>query len=60
VYRLFETLAAGVPLLAAVRPNGEVPIEALIVVEEAPRRALAICARRVEVRNGVASLAGES
>ena len=28
VYRLFETLAAGVPLLAAVRPNGEVPIEA--------------------------------
>jgi len=28
VYRLFETLAAGVPLLAAVRPSGEVPIEA--------------------------------
>src|SRR5438067_10278531 len=27
----------------------------LIVVEEAPKRALAICARRVEVRNGVAS-----
>ena len=28
VYRLFETLADQVPLLAAVRPNGEVPIEA--------------------------------
>ena len=28
VYRLFETLADRVPLLAAVRPNGEVPIEA--------------------------------
>ena len=28
VYRLFETLASEVPLLAAVRPNGEVPIEA--------------------------------
>ncbi|HEU5389831.1 MAG TPA: ATP-binding cassette domain-containing protein [Streptosporangiaceae bacterium] len=31
----------------------------LIVVEEAPKRALAICARRVEVRNGVATGAGE-
>ena len=28
VYRLFEELAGRVPLLAAVRPNGEVPIEA--------------------------------
>ena len=28
VYRLFEKLAGRVPLLAAVRPNGEVPIEA--------------------------------
>jgi dihydroxy-acid dehydratase len=28
VYRLFETLADRVPLLSAVRPNGEVPIEA--------------------------------
>jgi len=28
VYRLFETLASRVPLLAAIRPNGEVPIEA--------------------------------
>jgi dihydroxy-acid dehydratase len=27
VYRLFERLAAGVPLLAAIRPNGERPIE---------------------------------
>jgi branched-chain amino acid transport system ATP-binding protein len=27
----------------------------LIVVEEAPRRALQICARRVEVRNGIAA-----
>ena len=27
VYRLFEELASRVPLLAAVRPNGEVPIE---------------------------------
>jgi branched-chain amino acid transport system ATP-binding protein len=32
----------------------------LIVVEEAPKRALAICARRVEVRNGVATPAGAS
>jgi len=31
----------------------------LIVVEEAPKRALVICARRVEVRNGVATWAGE-
>jgi dihydroxy-acid dehydratase len=28
VYRLFETLADRVPLLAAIRPNGEIPIEA--------------------------------
>jgi hypothetical protein len=28
VYRMFEELAGRVPLLAAVRPNGEVPIEA--------------------------------
>ena len=28
VYRMFEELADRVPLLAAVRPNGEVPIEA--------------------------------
>jgi dihydroxy-acid dehydratase len=28
VYRLFEELAGRVPLLAAVRPNGEVPIQA--------------------------------
>src|SRR5437660_244568 len=28
VYRMFEELAGQVPLLAAVRPNGEVPIEA--------------------------------
>src|SRR5256884_5865396 len=28
VYRMFEDLAGRVPLLAAVRPNGEVPIEA--------------------------------
>ena len=28
VYRLFETLADGVPLLTAIRPNGETPIEA--------------------------------
>jgi len=27
VYRLFETLADGVPLLTAIRPNGETPIE---------------------------------
>jgi dihydroxy-acid dehydratase len=27
VYRLFETLADGVPLLSAIRPNGETPIE---------------------------------
>jgi branched-chain amino acid transport system ATP-binding protein len=27
----------------------------LILVEEAPRRALAICTRRVEVRNGIAA-----
>jgi dihydroxy-acid dehydratase len=27
VYRLFETLAADVPLLTAIRPNGETPIE---------------------------------
>jgi branched-chain amino acid transport system ATP-binding protein len=34
----------------------------LIVVEEAPRRALTLCNRRVEVRNGVAgdSVAGDS
>jgi dihydroxy-acid dehydratase len=28
VYRLFETLADEVPLLTAIRPNGETPIEA--------------------------------
>ena len=28
VYRLFETLADDVPLLTAIRPNGETPIEA--------------------------------
>ena len=28
VYRMFEQLAGRVPLLAAIRPNGEVPIEA--------------------------------
>src|SRR6202012_2584126 len=27
VYRLFETLADRVPLLTAIRPNGETPIE---------------------------------
>jgi dihydroxy-acid dehydratase len=27
VYRLFETLADDVPLLTAIRPNGEAPIE---------------------------------
>jgi dihydroxy-acid dehydratase len=27
VYRMFETLADGVPLLTAIRPNGETPIE---------------------------------
>jgi dihydroxy-acid dehydratase len=27
VYRLFETLADGVPLLSEIRPNGETPIE---------------------------------
>ena len=27
VYRLFETLADDVPLLTAIRPNGETPIE---------------------------------
>ena len=27
MYRLFETLADGVPLLTAIRPNGETPIE---------------------------------
>jgi len=27
VYRLFETLADGVPLLTAIRPNGQTPIE---------------------------------
>jgi len=32
----------------------------LIVVEEAPKRALAICARRVEVRNGVVLRTGAS
>jgi branched-chain amino acid transport system ATP-binding protein len=32
----------------------------LVVVEEAPRRAVAICSRRVEVRNGVAALGGRS
>jgi hypothetical protein len=29
----------------------------LIVVEEAPRRALTLCNRRVEVRNGLAGAA---
>ena len=36
VYRMFEELAGRVPLLAAVRPNGEVPIESPEAVRGGP------------------------
>lgn len=38
-------------MLARIHDGGTT----LIVVEEAPKRALTLCNRRVEVRNGVAS-----
>jgi branched-chain amino acid transport system ATP-binding protein len=53
---LAETVARRVyDVLTSIHAAGTT----LIVVEEAPKRALTLCNRRVEVRNGVASaLAG--
>ncbi|MGA8465836.1 MAG: hypothetical protein WB688_16840, partial [Trebonia sp.] len=49
---LAETVARRVyDVLARIHDGGTT----LIVVEEAPKRALTLCNRRVEVRNGVAS-----
>src|ERR1700759_2553665 len=49
---LAETVARRVyDVLASIHDGGTT----LIVVEEAPKRALTLCNRRVEVRNGVAS-----
>jgi branched-chain amino acid transport system ATP-binding protein len=51
---LAETVARRVyDALAAIAESGTT----LIIVEEAPKRALALCNRRVEVRNGVARAA---
>ena len=48
---LAETVARRVyDALAAIHDSGTT----LIIVEEAPKRALALCGRRVDVRNGVA------
>ena len=49
--RMAETVARRVyDALAAIHDSGTT----LIIVEEAPKRALALCGRRVDVRNGVA------